>query len=256
MLCKRRHSSHHSRSRPLRFSGTIVDEHRDEHVPAIEWLRRSSSRILDLEDLDQYIRLSVPVMQLFGRHLRPEPRRLRLVDHAVGRQRHAVMLARRLRPTPARAPRRRRPSRPGACAGRRSRRRRAWRRSGARRPGCVECALGGRVLADCESRPGRSCRSCRRRGRAAGRRRGRSWSRSRTACPRRSRSPSPGPGRRGYSPAPPESWRYSLLQTSTGALVSVISTGTLRTPLGKAVALRPSSLGRAPVPPEWKPVTL
>src|SRR5476649_112026 len=57
------------------------------------------------------------------------------------------------------------------------------------------------------------------------------------------------------SPAPPESWRYSFFQNSTGAIVSVISTGTLRTPDGKAVALRPSSLGRAPVPPEWKPVT-
>ena len=52
------------------------------------------------------------------------------------------------------------------------------------------------------------------------------------------------------SPAPPESVRYSLLQISTGAIVSVISTGTLRTPLGKAVAESPSSLGRAPVPPE------
>ena len=38
--------------------------------------------------------------------------------------------------------------------------------------------------------------------------------------------------------------------------VSVISTGTLRTPDGKGVADRPSRLGRAPAPPEWKVVTM
>src|SRR5260370_27291856 len=65
-----------------------------------------------------------------------------------------------------------------------------------------------------------------------------------------------GPSPPRYSPAPPESVRYSLDHTSTGAMVSVISTGTLRTPLGKAVADRPSSLGLAPVPPEWNDVTL
>ena len=36
---------------------------------------------------------------------------------------------------------------------------------------------------------------------------------------------------------------------------SVISTGVLRTPEGKAVADRPSLRGRAPVPPAWKTVT-
>ena len=58
------------------------------------------------------------------------------------------------------------------------------------------------------------------------------------------------------SPAPPESWRYSFDQTTRGASVSVISTGTFFTPLGKAVALRPSEEGRAPVPPEWNDITL
>jgi hypothetical protein len=57
-----------------------------------------------------------------------------------------------------------------------------------------------------------------------------------------------------YLPGPPESGRNSFFQNTSGAMVSVISTGTLRTPLGKAVALSPSSDGRAPVPPEWKPV--
>ena len=41
-----------------------------------------------------------------------------------------------------------------------------------------------------------------------------------------------------------------------GAMVSVISTGTLRTPDGKGVADRPSRVGRAPAPPEWKVVTM
>ena len=43
---------------------------------------------------------------------------------------------------------------------------------------------------------------------------------------------------------------------TSGAMVSVISTGTLRTPDGKGVADRPSSVGRAPAPPEWKVVTM
>ena len=34
------------------------------------------------------------------------------------------------------------------------------------------------------------------------------------------------------------------------------STGVLRTPLGNAVAARPSFVGRAPMPPEWKASTL
>src|SRR5437773_4857780 len=56
-----------------------------------------------------------------------------------------------------------------------------------------------------------------------------------------------------YSPAPPESVRNSFFQISTGASVSVISTATLRTPVGKAVALSPSERGRAPVPPGHLP---
>src|SRR5215212_9215671 len=54
------------------------------------------------------------------------------------------------------------------------------------------------------------------------------------------------------SPAPPESWRYSFFQMTIGEIVSLTSTGTLRTPLGKAVADRPSRPGLAPVPPAWK----
>ncbi len=54
------------------------------------------------------------------------------------------------------------------------------------------------------------------------------------------------------SPAPPESWRYSFFQITIGEIVSLTSAGTLRTPLGKAVADRPSRPGRAPVPPAWK----
>src|SRR5260370_7802843 len=57
---------------------------------------------------------------------------------------------------------------------------------------------------------------------------------------------------RGNRPAPPESWRYSFFQMTIGEIVSLTSTGTLRTPLGKAVADRPSRPGRAPVPPAWK----
>ena len=41
----------------------------------------------------------------------------------------------------------------------------------------------------------------------------------------------------------------------SGATVSVISIGVLRTPEGKAVADRPSLPGRAPVPPAWKGFT-
>ena len=74
------------------------------------------------------------------------------------------------------------------------------------------------------TRPGR------RAGRAPDRRRGRRWARCRTACPRRCRSPSPGPGRRDARRRRPRSMRYSLDQTTSGASVSVISTGTLRTP--------------------------
>src|SRR5258708_23983955 len=58
------------------------------------------------------------------------------------------------------------------------------------------------------------------------------------------------------SPAPPESVRYSLDQIRFGARVAVIAPGALRPPLGKAVALSPSASGRAPVPPEWKDMTL
>ena len=41
-----------------------------------------------------------------------------------------------------------------------------------------------------------------------------------------------------------------------GAIASLISTGVLRTPEGKAVAERPSARGRAPVPPLWKSETV
>ena len=44
----------------------------------------------------------------------------------------------------------------------------------------------------------------------------------------------------------------SRRRNSTGAIVSVASTGIVRTPLGNAVALSPSLLGRAPAPPQWK----
>ena len=58
------------------------------------------------------------------------------------------------------------------------------------------------------------------------------------------------------SPAPPESWRYSLRQTTIGDTASLTSIGTFLTPLGKAVADSPSLPGRAPVPPAWKLMTL
>src|SRR4029450_3140546 len=58
------------------------------------------------------------------------------------------------------------------------------------------------------------------------------------------------------SPAPPESWRYSLRHTTIGDTASLTSIGTFLTPLGKAVAERPSAPGRAPVPPAWKLMTL
>src|SRR5258705_11687474 len=77
-----------------------------------------------------------------------------------------------------------------------------------------------------------------------------------TGMPSALSPPMIGPSPPRSSPAPPESVRYSEDHISTVAMVSVISTGTLRTPLGKAVADRPSSLGRAPVPPEWNDVTL
>ena len=50
-------------------------------------------------------------------------------------------------------------------------------------------------------------------------------------------------------PAPPESGRSSLRQTTIGPTCSVASIDMVRTPLGKAVALIPSSVGRAPLPP-------
>src|ERR1700693_2752032 len=50
--------------------------------------------------------------------------------------------------------------------------------------------------------------------------------------------------------------RYSLRRIRSGDIASVTSTGTLRTPLGNAVADRPSLPGRAPVPPEWNDITL
>src|SRR3546814_8071324 len=55
--------------------------------------------------------------------------------------------------------------------------------------------------------------------------------------------------------APPESGRNSFCQQISGAIVAVTSTGVLRTPDGKAVALRPSMVGRAPMPPAWKQLT-
>ena len=58
------------------------------------------------------------------------------------------------------------------------------------------------------------------------------------------------------SPGPPESWRYSLRHTRIGETASLTSIGTFFTPLGKAVADRPSAPGRAPVPPAWKLMTL
>ena len=48
---------------------------------------------------------------------------------------------------------------------------------------------------------------------------------------------------------------YSFFQKMSGATVSVISMGVLRTPEGKAVAESPSLPGRAPVPPVWKGLT-
>ena len=47
-----------------------------------------------------------------------------------------------------------------------------------------------------------------------------------------------------------------MRQTTSGVMASVISTGALRTPLGKGVADSPSCRGRAPAPPEWNVVTL
>ena len=41
-----------------------------------------------------------------------------------------------------------------------------------------------------------------------------------------------------------------------GAMASLISTGVLRTPEGKAVADSPSAAGRAPVPPLWNRLTV
>src|SRR6516165_7841641 len=57
-------------------------------------------------------------------------------------------------------------------------------------------------------------------------------------------------------PAPPESQRYSFFHTTMGDIASLTSTGMLRTPLGNAVADRPSLPGRAPAPPAWKLITL
>ena len=48
---------------------------------------------------------------------------------------------------------------------------------------------------------------------------------------------------------------YSFRQKISGATVSVISIGVLRTPDGNDVALRPSFPGRAPVPPVWNGLT-
>ena len=53
-------------------------------------------------------------------------------------------------------------------------------------------------------------------------------------------------------PAPPESWRSSFFQTTSGVIASVTSTGTFLTPDGNGVADRPSSVGRAPAPPECR----
>ena len=53
-----------------------------------------------------------------------------------------------------------------------------------------------------------------------------------------------------YRPAPPLSGRNSLRQMITGPTCSVASTGIVITPEGKAVAFIPSSVGRAPAPPE------
>src|SRR4029078_2729972 len=65
-----------------------------------------------------------------------------------------------------------------------------------------------------------------------------------------------GPSPPRNSPAPPESWRYSLRHTTIGDTASLISIGTFFTPLGNAVADRPAAPGRAPVPPAWKLMTL
>src|SRR5205807_8412106 len=46
--------------------------------------------------------------------------------------------------------------------------------------------------------------------------------------------------------------RNSRRRNTTGATDSVASTGIVRTPDGKEVALSPSFCGRAPAPPQWK----
>src|SRR5215470_8476038 len=121
--------------------------------------------------------------------------------------------------------------------------------------GIDECALGGSVLPETSSTLPAAP------DRPPSRPRAGKWTRSKVAeMP--NGMPSvlatsitwPSPPR--YSPAPPESVRYSFFQTTSGARVSVISTATLRTPDGKAVALSPSALGLAPVPPEWNEVAL
>ena len=57
-------------------------------------------------------------------------------------------------------------------------------------------------------------------------------------------------------PAPAESGRSARSCTTSGERLSITSTGTPATPLGKLVLSRPSLLGRAPVPPAdvWKNV--
>jgi hypothetical protein len=55
-----------------------------------------------------------------------------------------------------------------------------------------------------------------------------------------------GPGRRTSAAA------NSRLRLNSGEAFSMISAGTPRMPLGKAVAEIPSLLGRAPVPPDEK----
>ena len=151
---------------------------------------------------------------------------------AVDRLHHSRAARRRARP--GRAARRRRRARARAAADRRSRRHPAFRAAAARRPARCACCLPSKRRPD--DRPKLpAAPACRRRGRAPG-----ISTRSNVPADMMNGASSlrpismiwPRPPR--WRPAPPESARSSLRQTTTGEIVSVISIGMQRTPLGKA----------------------
>ena len=110
-------------------------------------------------------------------------------------------------------------------------------------------ALAPQGLSRSQADPSRASRPSRRGVPRAPAKSCRTLQRLKEACPSRRRSREPDRDRRESARHPPELSRISLRQTINGKEASTASTGGVCTPLGNAVVVNPSMVGRPPVPP-------